>query len=301
MSPCGVGLLSIYFESALAARHALAENDVGLLYREVASVEMIKLGDVLLHYRIDGDPDGAPVGFANSLGTDLRLWDAILPLLPGGLRFVRFDKRGHGLSSCPGDEYTMDALVDDTAGLLRALDIEHCLFVGLSIGGIIAQGLAAKYPELVRAMVISNTAARIGTPEMWRERIDAVRAGGVEALADAIMQRWFARVSHEQRPLELAAWRNMLTRTPAAGYIGCSEAIAANDYSESTAGLTLPTLALAGSVDGSTPPEVVRATADLIPGARFVQFDDAAHLPCVERPEAYAAALVDFMREIGYV
>ncbi len=263
-------------------------------------MEMIRLDDVVLHYRIDGDADGKPVVFANSLGTDFRLWDAILPRLPAGLRILRFDKRGHGLSSCPGDKYSMDELVDDTAQLMRALGFDNCLFVGLSIGGIIAQGLAAKHPDLVRAMVISNTAARIGTPEMWYERIDAVRAGGIEALADAIMQRWFAQRSHEQRALELSGWRNMLTRTPDAGYIGCSEAIAVNDYTASTAALTLPTLAIAGTEDGSTPPEVVRATADLITGSSYLQIDDAAHLPCVEKPDEYAAALREFMSGIGY-
>ena len=264
-------------------------------------MQMIQIDDVVLHYRIDGEPNGRPVVFANSLGTDFRLWDAILPLLPQGLRIVRFDKRGHGLSSCPGDDYRMDDLVDDTAGLLRALGIDECLFVGLSIGGIIAQGLAARYPQLVRAMVISNTAARIGTPEMWQQRIDAVRAGGIEALADAIMERWFARRFREERPLELAGWRNMLTRTPAAGYIGCSQAIAATDYSASTAELALPTLAIAGREDGSTPPDVVRATADLVAGSRYALIEDAAHLPCVERPGEYARLLTDFMREVDYV
>ena len=263
-------------------------------------MNMIDIGGVALHYRIDGDPDGAPVVFANSLGTDLRLWDAILPLLPSGLKLVRFDKRGHGLSALPGDHYRMDELLDDTAGLMRALGIRDCLFVGLSIGGIIAQGLAAKYPELLRAMVISNTAARIGTPEMWRERIDAARAGGIEALADAVMERWFSQAFHTDRPLELAGWRNMLTRTPDEGYIGCSEAIAANDYTDSTAQLTLPTLAIAGSEDGSTPPDVVRATAELIEGARFEVIEGAGHLPCVEQPETYARLLNEFIRETGY-
>lgn len=264
-------------------------------------MQMIQLDDVVLHYRVDGDENGKPVVFANSLGTDFRLWDAILPRLPAGLRILRFDKRGHGLSSCPGDKYSMDELVGDTAKLMQALGFENCLFVGLSVGGIIAQGLAAQHPELVRAMVISNTAARIGTPEMWRERIDAVRAGGVEALADAIMQRWFARLFHQRRPLELAGWRNMLTRTPDEGYIGCSEAIAVNDYTDSSAALTLPTLAIAGTEDGSTPPEVVRATADSIAGSHYLQIDDAAHLPCVEQPDEYAAALRGFMSGIGYV
>ena len=141
-------------------------------------MELINLGDVTLHYRVDGDPDGAPIVFANSLGTDFRVWDKIIPMLPAGLRILRFDKRGHGLSSCPGGDYSMNELIEDTARLLQALEIRNCMFVGLSIGGIIAQGLAAKHPDLVRAMVISNSAARIGTQQMWQERIEALHRAG---------------------------------------------------------------------------------------------------------------------------
>jgi 3-oxoadipate enol-lactonase len=264
-------------------------------------MEMIQLGDVTLHYRVEGDPDGAPIVFANSLGTDFRLWDQIVPYLPAGLRIVRFDKRGHGLSSCPAGDYRMADLIQDTVRLLEALEFRECLFVGLSIGGIIAQGLAASHPHLLRAMVISNTAARIGTPEMWQERIDAMHTGGIEVLADNIMERWFSQAFRQQRALEVAAWRNMLTRTPLEGYIGCSAAIAATDFSESSAGLSLPTLAIAGSEDGSTPPDVVRATAELITGSRFEQIDNAGHLPCVEQPAEYARLLNDFIRECGHV
>ncbi len=263
-------------------------------------MDMIELGDVTLHYRLDGDPDGAPVVFANSLGTDFRLWDKIIPRLPKGLRILRYDKRGHGLSSCPTGDYAMDDLVDDAAMLMQALDIRDCLFVGLSIGGIIAQGLAARYPELVRAMVISNTAARIGTVEMWQERIAVLRKDGIEAIADNIMERWFANKFHAESPTELRGWRNMLTRTPLDGYIGCSAAIAATDFTDSTATLTLPTLAIAGTEDGSTPPEVVRATADLIGGARYAQVEDAGHVPCIEQAAEYARLLNEFIAEIGH-
>lgn len=263
-------------------------------------MDMIQLGDVTLHYRLEGDADGAPIVFANSLGTDFRLWDQVLPYLPSGLKILRFDLRGHGLSSCPAGDYRMSDLVQDAVRLLEALEIRDCLFVGLSIGGIIAQGLAADYPHLVRAMVISNTAARIGTEAMWQERIDAARAGGIEALADSVMQRWFSSGFRQQREHELVAWRNMLTRTPLDGYIGCSAAIAANDFTASTAGLNLPTLAIAGSEDGSTPPDLVRATADLIPDSRFELIDDAGHLPCVEQPATYARILNDFILEQGY-
>ena len=263
-------------------------------------MEMIALGDVTLHYRIEGDPDGLPIVFANSLGTDFRLWDKIMPLLPDGLKILRFDQRGHGLSSCPHGDYTIDHLIADTAQLLQALEIRDCLFVGLSIGGLIAQGLAAQHKDLVRAMVISNSAARIGTPEMWQQRIDSLHAGGIEALADNIMERWFANDFRRHSALELLAWRNMLTRTPLQGYIGCCAAIAACDFEHSNARLALPTLVITGEEDGSTPPELVRATAAMIEGSRFELINNAAHLPCVEQPDLYARILGDFIREHGH-
>jgi len=256
------------------------------------------LGDVQIHYREDGDPGGAPVVFANSLGTDYRLWDPILPLLPPGLRIIRYDKRGHGLSSCPPAPYAMGALITDVERLLDHLGVKDCLFVGLSIGGMIAQGLAVKRLDLIRAMVISNTGAKIGTHEMWQDRIDAVRKGGIEALADPIMERWFSR-AFRATP-ELTAWRNMLTRQPDEGYIGCSAAIQGTDFYTPTAGLTLPTLAIAGSEDGSTPPDLVRETAELIKGSKFHLIRGAGHLPCVENPDEYARVLSDFITDTGH-
>ncbi|MEO0654178.1 MAG: 3-oxoadipate enol-lactonase [Pseudomonadota bacterium] len=258
-----------------------------------------RLGNIDLHYRIDGDPDGPPVVFANSLGTDLRLWDPILPLLPAGLRIIRYDKRGHGLSACPAAPYSMRALVSDAGKLLDHLGVKDCVFVGLSIGGMIAQGLAATRPELVRAMVISNTAAKIGTIEIWQERMDAVAQGGIAALADPILERWFSKPFRESD--EIIAWRNMLIRQPAEGYIGCCAAIAETDLFESTVELRLPTLAIAGSEDGSTPPDLVRETADMIPGSQFHLIRGAGHLPCVEAPEEYARVLTAFLEGTGHV
>ena len=255
--------------------------------------------DVQLHYRDDGDPQGAPVVFANSLGTDLRLWDPILPHLPKGLRIIRYDKRGHGLSSCPKGAYSMGALVREIEALLDHLDVKNCLFVGLSIGGMIAQGLAIKRLDLLRAMVLSNTAAKIGQPAMWDDRIAAVKAGGIEALADSILERWFSDGFRDQP--ELALWRNMLVRQPDAGYMGCSAAISGTDFYTPTSGLRLPTLGIAGSEDGSTPPDLVRETVELIPGSKFQLMLNAGHLPCVEQPADYAKHLTDFMVDIGHL
>ena len=262
-------------------------------------MKIATLGDVQIHYREDGDPAGAPLVFANSLGTDLRLWDDVLPLLPQGLRIIRYDKRGHGLSSCPPAPYSMGALVTDAERLLDHLGVRDCVFVGLSIGGMIAQGLAVKRLDLVRGMVISNTAARIGTAQMWEDRIAAVRAGGIEALADAVMERWFSKAFRGTEAL--AAWRNMLVRQPAEGYMGCGAAISGTDFYTTTATLTLPTLAIAGAEDGSTPPDLVRETAELVKGSRFHLLRGAGHLPCVEKPGEYAELLTEFLQEIGHV
>ncbi|RYH12210.1 3-oxoadipate enol-lactonase [Tropicimonas sp. IMCC6043] len=262
-------------------------------------MRMIEANGVGLHVRDEGDPAGAPLVFANSLGTDLRLWDAILPRLPAGLRIIRHDTRGHGLSDCPEAPYAMDDLVTDAEALLDALDVTGCVFVGLSLGGMIGQGLAARRPDLVRALVLSNTAARMGDPAMWHARIASIRAGALEAVADGVLDRWFGP-AFRARP-EAAAWRNMMTRTPREGYIGCAEAIAAADLSEPSAGLSLPVLGIAGSEDGASPPELVAGTVTRIPGARLEIIDQAGHLPCVERPEIYAGLLTDFLEEIRHV
>ncbi len=262
-------------------------------------MHLADLGDVRLHYRIDGPDDGAPVVFANSLGTDMRLWDPILPLLPAGLRILRYDKRGHGLSTCPPAPYTMGSLIGDAERLMDHLGFADAVFVGLSVGGMIAQGLAVKRLDLLRAVVLSNTGAKIGTTEMWNDRIRAVEEGGIEALADAVMERWFTRDFRNGPNLEL--WRNMLVRQEDAGYAGCSAAISGTDFYSTTASLRLPALGIAGSDDGSTPPDLVRETIDLIPGSRFHLIRKAGHLPCVEQPEEFAKVLTEFLRDVGHI
>lgn len=259
-------------------------------------MRIARLQNVDLHWREDGDPAGYPIVFANSLGTDLRLWDAVVDSLPGnGFRYIRYDKRGHGLSSCPSPPYSMTALVQDLEALLDHVGITSCGFVGLSIGGMIGQLLASRNPELVSRMVLACTAARMGTPDMWRDRVEKVRGGGLNSIADAVLERWFSQTFRMTD--ESLAWRHMLCRTPTDGYIGCSQAIAAADLTESTAALTLPVLAIAGSEDLASPPDQVRATADLVEGGRFVEVSGAGHLPCIEQPDLFADLVRGFLME----
>lgn len=251
-----------------------------------------------MHYRVDGPADAPAVVFANSLGTDLRLWDPLLAEMPE-IRAIRFDKRGHGLSDenppARAGGYRIADLADDAAALIEHLNLGPVIFVGLSIGGMIAQSLAARRPDLLSAVVLSNTAVRMGNAESWAQRIAAIEAGGIGSIADTIMERWFA-APFRARP-ELALWRNMVIRTSTGGYVDACHALAATDLTETTRGLDLPALVIAGDQDGSSPPELVAATAALIPGAAFETIADAGHLPCVEQPPAYAALLRGFIKE----
>lgn len=251
-----------------------------------------------LHVQVEGAAGAPAVVFANSLGTDLRLWDGVLSLLPGGLRTIRYDKRGHGLSGSGGGD-TLDDHADDAIAVIEGVAGGPVVFAGLSIGGLIAQRVAERRPDLVRALVLSNTAAKLGTAESWQARIDAVAAQGLEGIADAVMERWFAP-AFRATP-ELALWRAMLTRTPAQGYVAACRALAGADQTEATRRLRLPALVIAGDADGASPPDVVQATAALIRGAAFHLIPGAGHLPCVETPAAWAALAGPFLKAHAHV
>lgn len=262
-------------------------------------IQTVARGDTQIAFQVDGATGStAPtLVFSNSLGTTFHLWDAILPHLPHDLRIIRYDTRGHGHSDVPDAPYSMGALIADAEAVCDACDVKDALFVGLSVGGMIAQGLAVKRPDLIRAMVLSNTAAKIGSPKLWQDRIDTVLSKGMAPLADGVMARWFG--PDFLKSPEMPEWRDMLLSTPPQGYAGVCAAIAGTDFFTPTASLRIPTLGIAGSEDGATPPDLVRETVDLIPGSQFALMRRAGHLPCVEAPEAYAGLLNNFIMATG--
>lgn len=263
-------------------------------------MQAVRINGHSVHYRVEGADDAPALVFSNSLGTDFRIWDDVVPLLPKGLRIVRYDKRGHGLSELPAHAWGMGDHVDELAGLLDHLAIRQAVVCGLSVGGMIAQGLAAERPDLVRAMMLCDTAAKIGNPEMWADRIAGIEAGGIDAMADTIMERWFTPGFRASDP-SFPAWRNMLCRTPQGGYTGTCAAIADTDLMESTARLCLPCLGICGDQDASTPPDLVRETVALIPDSRFELVRGAGHLPCIEQPAMTAALLTALIEGTGHV
>ncbi len=260
--------------------------------------QIVTVNGAALHCQIEG-PEGAPaVVFSNSLGTDFRIWDAVVADIAKDHRVLRYDKRGHGLSDDPDTDWSMGELVGDVAALMDHFGLKDAAFVGLSVGGLIAQGVAAERPDLVRLMVLADTAARIGNDDLWNDRIAQVTRDGLGSMADAILERWFAPAFHNDP--NFAMWRNMLVRTTDQGYARVSAAIRDTDLLTSTSGLTLPTLAVVGDKDGATPPDLVRETADLITGAQFEIIRGAGHLPCVEKPEVFTGHLRDFFKQNGF-
>lgn len=252
---------------------------------------------IMLHYQLDGSKHLPLLVFSNSLGTDLRVWESLLPLLASQYRFLRYDKRGHGLSACPAAPYQLNDHIDDLIGLLDALEIDQATLCGLSVGGMIAQGVAARRPELVSHLILCDSAHKIGPAQSWEDRIETIRSHGIEHIADAVMERWFTAEFRTQKPTELALWRNMLARTPIEGYVGTCAAIRDADLTESTAQLTQPTLCVVGDQDGATPPALVESTAALIPNSRFTVIKNAGHLPCIEQPVQLAAVMLEFLQK----
>lgn len=259
----------------------------------------IFLPELRLNAEVSGPPDGAPLVLIHALGTSLAIWDDLLPLLPPGLHVLRLDLRGHGQSDTPPGPYAMGALIRDIERLMDHFAMKQAVVLGLSIGGLVAQGLAVKRLDLVRAMILSNTAAKIGRPEQWQDRIAAVRAGGMAALHDATMERWLGRKWKEHHAF--ARLSSGFLETSSEGWAGCAAAIAGTDFYETTATLTLPTLVIAGGNDGSTPPDLVRETAELIRGHRFALMRGTGHIPALEKPAEYAALINQFLTEIGHV
>ena len=259
---------------------------------------LIFLPDLRLNAEISGLAHGPPLVLLHALGTGLRVWDDLLPLLAPTLRILRIDLRGHGLSDVPAPPYPMGALIRDVEGAMDHFGLKDAVVLGVSLGGLIAQGLAVKRMDLVRALILSNTATKIGTPALWQARCDEVAAGGLKPYAIGAMQRMFGR-DWQANPA-MPKVRALLEATDPQGWIGCAHAIAGCDFYTTTAGLTLPTLALAGANDTTTPPDLVRETAALILGSRFHLIRGAGHLPFLERPTEYAARVSDFLRDIGH-
>jgi len=263
-------------------------------------VQFARLNDVTLHYQMIGAPSAAPlIVFVNSLGTDFRIWRDVIVRLAGDFSILLYDMRGHGLSDVGQTPYRMEDHADDLAALLDHIEATNAIVCGVSVGGQIAQGLYQNRPDLVRALILCDTAAKIGDADFWAARIAAIEKNGIAGIADALLERWFAPAFRQNDRVALEGYRNMLVRQPVAGYVATCVALRDADFTAAARQIAVPTICIVGEADGSTPPSVVAAFAKLIPGARYEVIKGAGPLPCVEQPASLVAIIRAFIALIA--
>jgi 3-oxoadipate enol-lactonase len=252
-------------------------------------------GSTVEAHHLQEGPEEAPVlVLSNSLGTTLEMWDEQAPALSERFRLLRYDHRGHGGSPVPPGPYKIEDLGRDVIALLDRLEVERFSFCGLSLGGMVGMWLASEAPERVERLVVCCTSARFA-PDTFDSRARTVRANGVGAIADTVVERWFTPAFREGRPQVVEWARRMLLETPAEGYAGCCEAVRDADLRGRLRTISAPTLVIAGADDPAAPPEEAELIRDSILGASLDVIPNSAHLANIEQPEAITEAILDHL------
>src|SRR5712692_8953905 len=247
-----------------------------------------------IHVEVDGAERAPVLMLSNSLGTDLTMWDDQVGAFTKQFRLLRYDRRGHGQSGVPEGPYTMERLGKDALAIMDGLGLKKVNWCGLSMGGMVGMWLGANAPERIDRLVLSNTSAHMADKQVWNDRIKTVRAGGLAAIADGTMERWFTKGFRERAPQAIARMKEMMLKTPLEGYIGCGEAVRDMDHREIIRKIAAPTLVIAGRHDPATTVEAGEFLRDRIPGAQLAVLD-AAHIANVEQPQAYTDTLLKFL------
>lgn len=261
----------------------------------------ITVNGLKVHYTFDG-PEGAPVvTMSNSLASNLSMWDPQIPVLTPRYRVLRYDTRGHGGTDAPAGPYSLDDLTEDLRALLQALGITRTHFVGLSMGGMIGQIMALKYPQMLQSLALCDTMSRVPTEAkpLWDERVHTAESRGMEPLVEPTVARWFTEPFRQQGAPVLDQVRTMIRTTPPAGYAGCCQAIAALNLTDRLKEISLPTLIIVGEDDPGTPVSASRTIHEQIKGSELVILKSAAHLSNLEQPTAFNQALTNFLAKVS--
>lgn len=257
----------------------------------------VQLADGVLNYQLEG-PEGAPVlVLSNSLGTNLHMWDTQIPAFTAHFRVLRYDTRGHGDSLVTEGPYSIEQLGQDVLALLDALNIDKAHFCGLSMGGLIGQWLGINASERLERLIVCNTAAKIGSPEVWNPRIETVlrdREAAMVGLRDASIARWFTPAYSEANPESAKRITDMLAATSPEGYAANCAAVRDADFRDQLGEIKVPLLAIAGSADAVTPPSGSLFIQEHVAGAEYAEFQ-AAHLSNVEVGEPFSRRVIDFL------
>lgn len=259
----------------------------------------LQLGELQFNYSMVGPANAPVIVFSNSLGANLTMWEPQIEFFKRKFRVLTYDQRGHGQTDVPKHSFQFDDLASDVVRLIDALGIGKVHFVGLSMGGMTALGLAIKYPERLLSVTASNCVAdfSVEARQTWVERASNVSANGLEPILDATIQRWFTKTTISSRPEDMSRVRAMILNTAIDGYVGCCGAIRDLNYLDGLASIALKVLLIGGTYDLGTPPTEMRKMSARISGSKYVELD-TAHVSNLEAPTEFNQALDQFLSEV---
>lgn len=259
----------------------------------------VKSNGIEINYEIEGS--GPWLTMSHSLACNLHMWDPQMPVLRGKFKVLRFDTRGHGQSAAPAGEYTLEQLADDVKGLLDGLGIKQTHWAGLSMGGMIGQAFALKYPGVFQSMVLADTTSRRPTDaaKMWGDRVKTAREQGMGALVESTLVRWFTEPYRNSRRDVMERIGSDIRATPVNGFSGCCHAISEVDYLDRLKEIKVPALVMVGEHDHGTPPEAARVIQQNLPGAELKILASAAHLSNIEQADEFNKAMIGFLDRVA--
>jgi 3-oxoadipate enol-lactonase/4-carboxymuconolactone decarboxylase len=246
------------------------------------------------NYKITGTPNSSVLAFSNSLGTDMGMWDELIPNLLPYFRVLQYDTRGHGESEITNEAYTIDLLGNDFIALLDELKIDKVYFCGLSMGGLIGQWLGINHPERLSKLILSNTDSKIGAVENWNDRIKTIQNEGMQSIVEGTMERWFTADFRKNNPSRIAKIKSVFAKNNVVGYTNSCASVRDADFRNDLQKITVETLVITGNEDAVTNVEQAELLAKAIPNASLKVLP-ACHLSATELPEAYTQVLIDFI------
>ncbi len=263
---------------------------------------MASINGYELAYSLHGDPNRPVVVLCHALATSMDIWAYQLPLLAHRFRVLRYDLRGHGRSAAPGSSYTLEELAADVAALLDHLEIARAAFVGLSIGGMVGQVFALRYPEKVSGLVLCSTGSRTEPPAKTtiEDRILKVRGDGLNSQLEATLSRWFSAKFIEEAPATMAWVSDLVLATSVDGYTGCARAIQNLDVTDALSEIRVKTLIVPGEFDHAFPEKISKAINQKIPNSELVLLKGAAHLGNIEQAHLFNEILLGFLGRISF-
>jgi 3-oxoadipate enol-lactonase len=259
----------------------------------------IRANGIDVNYEIEGS--GPWLTMSHSLACDLHMWDPQMPVLTKKFKVLRFDTRGHGQSSAPAGEYTLEQLADDAKGLLDGLGIRETHWAGLSMGGMIGQGVALKYPGVIKSLILADTTSRRppDAAKMWGDRIATAQSKGMDALVEGTLARWFTEPYRNTHQDVMKRVGDGIRATPVAGFAGCCAAISKVDYLDRLKEIKVPALVMVGDQDHGTPPEMARAIHQNLAGSELKIIPSAAHLSNIEQTETFNKEMTAFLDRVA--